>query len=211
MRTGRLGRCRNWHLLAVAALTLGCTGLSHGQRARTLGAEVTQHGASGGVQLHAPDRLGVRLEGLYRRGLTDGIDLQLRAGGNASYCLSGRGEEPDAFGSADAEIGLKFALSPREPRLAVSLAPSLGLTIPWWGTFVRVPLLVGYRWESGHESVLTAAVASGTIGPDLHATISYAHVIKGSNGLFIPELVVGRSIGSGRIFGQVALTVVTGD
>lgn len=193
------------------ALASGCTGLSHGQRARTLGAGVKQTGGGGGVQLIAPDRFGVRLEGVYRHGLTDGIDIQLRGGGNASYCLSGCGEESDLFGSADIEGGFKFGLTPRDQPLAVSLAPSAILTLPYLWPVARVPLLVGYRYENGNESVVTAAVAATIGGMDLQTTLSYAHVIRQADGLVIPEVVIGRGLMTGRFYGQVGLTFVTGD
>lgn len=199
---------RRTPILWLAVCLTACGGFTHGQRARTLGQGVRQSGGSLGYQFVGGGSHGVRAEGLFRWGLLPNVDFQLRGGVNVSLCERDCTLHRGMFGSVDLEAGAKVALTPREWRFAVSVAPSVGAVVPA-GIGARVPVLFGYLHGNGNESVLTI---SGALLNAFHPSISYAHVFKDGDALIIPELAVGvYGPRYDQLFAQAGVAILWGD
>jgi hypothetical protein len=143
-------------LLMVLALTLnvGCASMSSMQTADTLGKGRVQGAVEVGVQGLTASANGSsagifypHIDGAVRFGVSDSIDLGLRAG--FSFL----------------ELQGKFLLTtPGDPNLAISVAPSIGGIFLGGGTSgptssvallnIALPVLIGFKFNGGHELVL---------------------------------------------------------
>lgn len=188
------------HAIAVLAAVVlsACVSVSSVQRADTLGAGNLQVGVEPGAiaqQVSVPGLFyqGVRtylpgphLDASLRMGLTDRIDLGVRAG------FSG------------VELQSKFMLTDPGARFTVSLAPTAGGS-PAWLT-AALPVLVGINFGL-HQLVLGARVQGTWTFPDGVSATNRAVAVGGSLGLafhvserltILPELALAAPVAMER-------------
>lgn len=173
---------RSWWL---AVLFVGCASVGSVQRADTLGTGNLEVGLEPGAQVYGGARGAAPLphiDGSLRIGVSERVDLGLRVG----------------FPWAELQ-GKVLLTTPGAPRLAVSLAPSFGVTVlPVNGSVVKVlhgalPVLIGFKFGE-HELVLGPRVmtygtleAMGGVVLAPGATIGIAFQITNTFGL-MPEV-----------------------
>ncbi|WP_136965552.1 hypothetical protein [Polyangium sorediatum] len=168
MRRIKWGQAGSVCLLALCVT--GCLSTGRVQTAQTLGQgnfEVSvDPGVIGVVGLPT---VGPILHAAFRYGVTDRIDLGVRAGN-----LLG-------------EIQSKFLLTqPENPNLAISIAPGAGVLFsisPVVNLYVPVPLLVGFKFGGPHELTLGPRIEN-TVTFDMSNTVSGA-LYTGGLGLSI--------------------------
>jgi hypothetical protein len=160
----------------LAVLALGCASVGNVQRADTLGKGNFQVGLEPGVQVAQGGGVVIpypHLDASFRFGVTEGVDLGVRAGWSF---LEAQG---------------KFLVTrPGDPKLAVSIAPTIGgLALGASGSSVgllhfALPALIGFKFGD-NELVL---------GPRLQGYYVFAGTTgSGSGGVFL--LGTGATIG----------------
>jgi hypothetical protein len=160
-------------LLLVVFVT-GCASISSVQSADTLGRgnfqASVEPGLWGGTSSVSRVQVIPHVDGAVRVGVTDRVDLGVRAG--MSFL----------------EFQTKFLLTePQNPKLAMSLAPTVGGIFSAGGgntqegiVNVAVPLLIGFKFGGGHQLI---------IGPRAQGFVIFA------NGTASPIVAVGSSVG----------------
>jgi hypothetical protein len=161
-------------LLLLLGFATGCASISSVQSADTLGRGNLQGAIEPGLWGGTSSRSGVQViphvDGAVRFGVTDRVDLGVRAG--MSFL----------------ELQTKFLLTePGNPRLAMSLAPTVGGIFSSGGGNTQegifnaaVPLLIGVKFAGGHQLIL---------GPRAQGFLIVA------NGSLTPIVAVGSSVG----------------
>lgn len=166
-------------LPAVAlVLSVGCASISNVQMADTLGKGNFQVGIEPGVWGAASGQGTAfipHVDGAVRFGVSDGVDLGVRAG----FSL--------------VEFQSKFLFTkPGDRHLAISLAPTIGGFVGGGGTSsaawlnIGVPLLIGIKLPGGSEFV---------IGPRLQNLVVWSSSSTSTNPAAIYGLAVGSSLG----------------
>jgi hypothetical protein len=170
--------------VAYAVIGSGCIAMGSAQKADTMGKGNMQFGIEpGAVGASAAGVFGVvpDFNASFRFGLTDTVDLGLRAG------------------TTLLELGAKFLLTdPSNDFLALSLAPSLngiyfgggsaGSTGGGGAVNIQIPLLVGIKFGSGSELV---------VGPRINNSIYFVNASSGgtSTSSTVYALTGGASLG----------------
>ncbi|HEY0881607.1 MAG TPA: hypothetical protein VGD87_08760 [Archangium sp.] len=188
----------NAFAVLAAVVLSGCVSISSVQRADTLGAGNLQVGVEPGAiaqQTTVPGLFyqgyrtylpGPHLDASLRMGITDRIDLGVRAG------FSG------------VELQSKFMLTERDSRFTVSLAPTAGGS-PAWVT-AALPVLVGIGFGR-HQLVLGARVQGTWRFPDGVSASNSALSVGGSLGFafrvserltLLPELALAAPVAMER-------------
>ncbi|MCA3014885.1 MAG: hypothetical protein INH41_21070 [Myxococcaceae bacterium] len=177
--------------LASCVIATGCASIGNVQRADTLGRGNYQVGLEPGVQAIVTQAGAApypHLDASFRYGITDGIDLGLRGGWSF---LEAQG---------------KFLLTkPTDPKLAISLAPTVGgIAVGAAGATVgllnfSVPLLIGLKGEPRQFSRLGGMVAGNelVIGPRLQGYYLFGSSAgSGSAGALVlaPGVTLGYAI-----------------
>lgn len=212
----------------LAVLSLSCASVGNVQRADTIGKGNFQVGLEPGVQVAQSGGLVApypHLDASFRFGVSDGVDLGLRAGWSF---LEAQG---------------KFLVTkPGDPKLAVSIAPTIGgLSLGIGGAAIgllhfALPALIGFKFGDNElvlgprlQGYYVFAAASGTGGGGAlllgtGATIGYAFQVSETVSI-MPELGVvvpvfgsagatgstgASGFGIGGIVGQFKLGILIG-
>lgn len=169
----------------VFLLVGGCASLSQVQTADTLGRKNFQVAVEAGLQRSASPYLPYypHFDAAFRLGLTDTVDVGVRAG------------------SSGLEFQGKFLLTtPGEPRVAISLAPTVaGGLLPGAASTLVVlnaaaPLLIGIKQDNGNELVFgprlqTRFMLAPSRAASLEAGLSVGYSIRiGERFAVLPEL-----------------------